>query len=141
MPLGIDLVEILIDPLNAGTRSPSDLYHIVVKRSGMDLAEKGIQFDPPVGRREPWPVDIDLATNAAPGHWSAELRIPLSAFDPVTTEPTTWGFNITRYDAGRQEFSTWSGATGNAYDPLSLGNLHLPSIRGQETRAGQFDSR
>ena len=141
IPVGEELVEILIDPLNAGTRSPSDLYHIVVKRSGMDLAEKGIQFDPPVGRREPWPVDIDLATNASSGRWTAELRIPLSAFDPATAEQTTWGFNITRYDAGSREFSTWSGAARNAYDPLSLGNLHLPSIRDHKTRTRQFDSR
>ena len=126
IPISEELVEILIDPLNAGTRSPSDLYHIVVKRSGTDLAEKGIQFDPPVGKRGPWPVDIEVATGTAPDRWMAELRVPLSAFGPVAPEQTIWGFNITRWDAVNEEFSTWSGATRNAYDPLSLGNLYLP---------------
>jgi hypothetical protein len=126
IPMDEELIEILIDPLNAGTRSPTDLYHIVVKRSGMDQTEKGIALDPPVGRREPWPVDLELATSTAPDRWTAELRIPLSAFAPAPAEHTTWGLNITRYDVSNQEFSTWSGATGNAYDPLSLGNMYLP---------------
>ncbi len=88
--------------------------------------EKGIAFEPPCGPREPWPVDIDVATGLSSGRWTVELRIPLDAFDLGATEHTTWGFNVTRYDASRQEFSTWSGASGNAYDPLSLGNLYLP---------------
>ncbi len=125
IPVGEELIEVLIDPLNTGTRSPTDLYHIVVKPSGTYLTEKGIRFDPPCGRRVPWPADIDVATRIYPDRWTVELRIPLAAFDAVA-EHTFWGFNITRYDALRQEFSTWSGARGNAYDPLSLGNLYLP---------------
>ncbi len=121
-----DLVEVLIDPLNGGTRSPSDLYHIVVKRSGADLTEKGIGFDPPCGFRSPWEVDIKVATATASQRWIVELRIPLEAVSPERHDQTVWGFNVTRWDASRQEFSTWSGAVGNAYDPLSLGNLFLP---------------
>jgi len=121
-----DLIEVLIDPLNGGTRSPGDLYHIVVKRSGTDLTEKGIGFDPPCGPREPWAVDIEVATAASAQRWTAELRIPLRAIISEGYDQTVWGFNLTRWDAARQEFSTWSGAAGNAYDPLSLGNLFLP---------------
>ena len=126
IPLGDELVELLIDPLNTGTRSPADLYHMVVKPSGTYFLEKGIAFEPPCGPREPWPADIDVATGLAADRWTAELRIPLDAFNLGATEHTIWGLNVTRYDASRQEFSTWSGASGNAYDPISLGNLYLP---------------
>ncbi|UCC32274.1 MAG: hypothetical protein JSU86_08315, partial [Phycisphaerales bacterium] len=125
VPVGDEMIEVLIDPLNTGTRSPTDLYHIVVKPSGTYVMEKGIRFEPPCGRRALWPADIDVATRIYPDRWTVELRIPLAAFGAVA-EHTFWGFNITRYDASRQEFSTWSGACGNAYDPLSLGNLYLP---------------
>ena len=121
-----DLVEVLIDPLNGGTRSPGDLYHIVVKRSGTDLTEKGIGFDPPCGLRQPWAVDIEVATAESSQRWTAELRVPLRDISPEGHEHTVWGFNLTRWDAARQEYSTWSGAVGNAYDPISLGNLFLP---------------
>ena len=118
--------EILIDPLNSGTRSPTDLYHIAVKPSGTYLLEKGMAFDPPCGRREPWPAGVEIATAVLPGRWMAEMRVPLAAFGNVPSQHIVWGFNVTRLDAARQAFSTWSGARGNAYDPLSLGNLYLP---------------
>ena len=76
--------------------------------------------------RAPWAVDIEVATAATPQRWTAELRIPLKAVSAEGHDHAIWGFNITRWDAARQEFSTWSGAVGNAYDPLSLGNLYLP---------------
>ena len=126
IPVGDELIEVLIDPLNTGTRSAADLYHIAVKPSGTYLAEKGIRFDPPCGAHKPWPADIDVATRVLPDRWTVELRIPLASFEQGAAEHTTWGFNLTRYDASRQEFSTWSGASGNAYDPLSLGNVYLP---------------
>ena len=126
IPVGEELVEILIDPLNAGTRTPGDLYHIVVKPSGSYLVERGIRFDPPCGFRSPWPTDIVVSARAVDDRWTVEIRIPLESFGVVSTEHAIWGFNVTRYDASAQEFSTWSGAWGNAYDPLSLGNLYLP---------------
>ncbi len=121
-----DLIELLIDPLNGGSRSPGDLFHIVVKRSGAALVEKGIGFDPPCAPRSAWPADIDVATRVAPDRWTAELRIPLAAFGRGVPVGEIWGFNLTRLDALNREFSTWSGAMGNAYDPLSLGNLIFP---------------
>ena len=54
------------------------------------------------------------------------MRIPFEAFNEDGVGHAIWGFNVTRFDAARQSFSTWSGARGNAYDPLSLGNLYLP---------------
>ena len=126
VPVADELVEVLLDPLNSGTRSPSDLYHIAIKPSGAYLTERGIRFDPPCGRHGPWPVAIEIGTTILNDRWIAELRIPLAAFDVAATDHTIWGFGLTRYDALRQEFSTWAGATGNAYDPLSLGNLYWP---------------
>jgi hypothetical protein len=122
-----DLAEILIDPLNGGTRTPTDLYHIVVKRSGVYLFERGINTWPPLGPRRQWQADIDVASREQPTRWTVELRIPIAS---LTGSPARrgeiWGFNVTHYNAADQEFSTWSGAVGNAYDPLSLGNLLLP---------------
>jgi hypothetical protein len=126
VPMGEELVELLIDPHAIGTRSPSDLYHIVIKRSGADLAEKGIAFQPPCGRREPWPVDLAVSVRSESGRWMAELRIPIAAFGEHAGSRPVWGFNVTRFDAANEEFSTWSGATGNAYDPYALGNLWMP---------------
>ncbi|MCH7595570.1 MAG: DUF4091 domain-containing protein [Planctomycetes bacterium] len=126
VPVGEELIEILIDPKNLSTRSPGDLFHIVVKRSGADLAETGIAFDPPCGPRSAWPVDLDVATRIQADGWTAEIKIPLDALSFGPHRHTMWGFNITRVDAAHQEFSTWSGALGNAYQPLSLGNLYLP---------------
>ena len=128
VPVGDERIEVLIDPLNAGTRSPSDLFYITVKPSGAATWGKGIASDPPCGRHEPWPVDLKVATRSMHNRWTVELRIPLSAFGPAAFDNAIWGFNITRWDAARQEFSTWSGAQGNAYDPLSLGNLAFPVI-------------
>jgi hypothetical protein len=126
IPRGGDLVELLFDPLNLGTRSPADLYHIVLQRSGSDFAEKGIGLDPPVGGRQIWPADLDVAIRRGPDQWVAEVKIPLAAFPGGRPRGEIWGFNITRFDAADEEFSTWSGAVGNAYDPMSLGNLYLP---------------
>ncbi|MCH9033604.1 MAG: hypothetical protein IID42_03770 [Planctomycetes bacterium] len=126
IPVGEELIELLIDPHNAGSRSPEDLFHIVVKRSGIDVTEMGIRFDPPCGRSQPWPVDIEIATRVTPDRWSVEMRIPLSAFGLGGMWPTIWGFNITRFDLEAKEFSTWAAAVRNAYDPASLGNLYIP---------------
>ena len=98
---------------------------------GFDIArvndwDCGRNGDPPCGPRTPWAVDIEVATAASAQRWTAEIRVPLKDMSPDGHEHTVWGFNLTRWDASRQEFSTWSGAVGNAYDPLSLGNLFLP---------------
>lgn len=122
-----DLVEILLDPVNGGTRSPNDLYHIVIKRSGVAQSERGITTQPPLGPRRPWVAELEIASRDGANRWTAELRIPLASFGksgPVQGE--IWGFNVTHYDAAGQEFSNWAGAVGNAYDPLSLGNMLLP---------------
>lgn len=125
IPVGEELVEILIDPSNTGTRSTSDLFHVVIKPSGW-LCERGIDTDPPTGARTPWAADVRVAVQIHPDRWVAEVRVPLEAFGPHPAGGPIWGINLTRFDLGHQEFSNWSGAAHNVYDPLALGNLALP---------------
>ncbi|MFQ5490016.1 MAG: hypothetical protein ACE5GE_04775 [Phycisphaerae bacterium] len=125
IPQGDELVEILLVPGNTGSRSPADLYHLVIKPYGW-YAERGMGTDPPVGPRHPWQADIHTAVQVQDGRWVVEARIPLEAFDGAVTSRTVWGLNITRYDLATDEFSNWSGATRNVYDPLAAGNLALP---------------
>lgn len=127
IPSQENLIELLIDPLSMASRSPADLYHLVIKQSGGQISERGIQLVPPVGRRLPWNIDWEVASRTSGKQWVVELRIPLSAFGEVPRKGQVWGWNLTRFDATRQEFSTWSGAVRNAYDPLNLGNLYFPA--------------
>ncbi|RME37969.1 MAG: DUF4091 domain-containing protein [Planctomycetota bacterium] len=126
VPRGGDLVEILLDPLNAGTRSPGDLFHLTVKPSGAYRMERGLRTDPPCGPWEPWPADVQVAARVAADRWTVEIRIPFSSFGDVARTHTIWGMNVTRFEESSLRFTTWSGTRGNAYDPLALGNLYLP---------------
>lgn len=125
IPVGGDCVELLIDPGNTGSRSPCDLIRIAVGPFGM-LAERGVRTDPPLCETSYFAADIQHAVRVRSDAWTAEISIPLEAFDPQYRSGTTWAINITRFDAATQEYSTWSGVTGNAYDPLSMGNMTLP---------------
>lgn len=126
IPMGEELVEILIDPLNSGARTPEGLFYIAIKPSGAAVSSIGLRHDPPCGDTRPWAADIDVATDVSSDRWTAEVRIPLAAFGSVPTQRTFWGLNITRFDLSAQEYSNWSGAAPNPFDPLSLGNLYLP---------------
>ncbi len=123
IPTGGDLVEVLIDPLNGVTRTPSDLYHIAIKPSGTVLTEKGISLKPACGTHEPWPVQLRYAVKANPDGYNVEMAIPIRSLAQGKRGVATWGINFCRYDAVHQEYATWSGAVGNSYDPLSLGTL------------------
>jgi hypothetical protein len=74
-------------------------------------------------------ADVRVGARASSDRWTVEVRIPWRRVvgDDVAVDESVWGFNVTRFDAANQEFSTWSGARGNAYDPLSLGNLYIPA--------------
>lgn len=124
IPVGEELVEVLIDPDASATHSPGDLYHVVVKLAGATW-ERGIGTYPPTGRRRVWPADIRHATRWHGDHWEAEVAIPFAAFGRPAPENEVWGVNFTRFDVFRQEYSNWSGAVSNVYDPMALGNLGL----------------
>jgi hypothetical protein len=124
VPVGEELVEILLDPLATGTRSTGDLYHLVIKLSGATW-ERGIGTFPPTGPRRVWAADIRQAVRWYGDRWEAEVQVPLSAFEQAARRNPFWAVNFTRFDAAHQEYATWSGAVGNVYDPLSLGNLGM----------------
>ncbi len=125
VPVGEEMIEVLIAPDNTGTRSPADFYHVVLKPHG-SFWERGIGTDPPVGARSPWAANIRTAVQIQPDKWVAEVCIPLDAFGGANTSRTVWGLNFTRFDLSGQEFANWSGATRNVYDPLAAGNLAWP---------------
>ena len=124
IPLGQELVEIVLDPSGAGTHSTSDLYHVAIQPAGT-LWERGVGTDPPTGKHGVWAAGIQHAARATPNRWVAEVRIPRAACG-ADASGQIWGVNFSRVDGTRQEYSSWSGATGNIYDPASLGNLALP---------------
>jgi hypothetical protein len=125
MPVGEDLVEILLDPTNAGVQS-DDLYHVVIKSTGVALFEKGVGIEPPIGASGPWPGALpQYAVARTEDGWSAEVAIPLATFGP-TANARVWGLNVTRLEPQRGEYSDWAAAPRYCYDPRTLGNLVWP---------------
>ncbi len=123
-PVEGELIEVLIDPTNAGTHDPADLFHVVVKRSGVAVFERGVGLSP--GGGEVWAADIRYAVRDADDAWVVELAIPRDAIEADERGPVMRGLNFTRFEQATQTYTTWSGALRNAYDPASLGNLLIP---------------
>jgi len=145
VPWGQDVVEIILNPRNTHDGTPADLYLLQIKPSGALLAFAGCPTDPPLAPAQPWTsgaraavklpgaadaarADVGTAARgAAAGQdvWTLEVSVPLDALGPAARQQRVWGFNITRLDARRGEYSSWSGARGLAYLPQSTGNLVL----------------
>ncbi len=90
------------------------------------MTASGPRTWPPIARSRPWPVETLAAVRITRGQsWTLELAIPLAALGPAA-EPRILGCNVTRLDAARGEYSSWSAARGTAYSPARLGNLLLP---------------
>ncbi len=122
-PTGEDLLEVILDP-TGGALSPGDLYHIVLKANGAVVTEKGFPCLATVAPRSDWPVRVEARVDdrGESNAWTAEMRIPLSAFE----EPAAvWGLNVGRYQARLGEYSSWSGAPRHLYSPSSLGNMRF----------------
>jgi hypothetical protein len=125
VPVGDDLVEILIDPTNQATQSDA-LYHVVLKSSGLAVFERGIEMTPSIGRHSPWPVPPPRhAVARTEFGWSAEIALPLDTFGPPSAT-RVWGLNIARLEPQRGEYSDWARAPRYCYDPRTLGNLIWP---------------
>ncbi|RMF73921.1 MAG: hypothetical protein D6744_15100 [Planctomycetota bacterium] len=124
-PWGQDLVEILLSPDNNLSPAADDLYVLQVKPSGLLLARRGALTDPPMSRSEVWDARATVAVKLYADAWTVELAIPFAAFGPDALAGRVWGLNITRLDAHRGEYSSWSGARGHCYAPRRLGNLLL----------------
>ena len=76
-----------------------------------------------MGTSEAWPSGARVAVRVERDAWVVELAVPLDALGPQARHNPLWGFNVTRLDARRGEYSSWSGARGQCYLPQSLGNL------------------
>jgi hypothetical protein len=125
IPWGQDVVEILLDPHNAHHGTGEDIYCLQIKPSGLLAARKGCLTDPPMGPSEPWQSAARVAVSVQPEAWIIEIGIPLASLDRAAQRNQIWGCNITRLDARRGEYSSWSGARGYTYAPHLLGNLAL----------------
>jgi hypothetical protein len=123
MPWGEDVVEILIDPRGVASGTSSDLYCLQIKPSGLLVTRKGCRTEPPMGTSEAWPCGARAAVSVQRDDWVVELAVPLAAFGNEARRNRMWGFNLTRMDASRGEYSSWSGVHGACYSPAGLGNL------------------
>lgn len=126
MPVGEDLVEIIIDPTNAAAQS-EDLFHIVLKSTGNPIFERGIGTTPPIGRVRPWPqAPPECCVVRTANGWTAELAIPLATFGEEAAANRVWGINLARREPIQGEYSDWARTPRYCYDPRSLGNLVWP---------------
>jgi hypothetical protein len=123
LPVGEDLVEILLDP-GADATSPGELIHIAIKANGVIVQERGIRTDPPIGPAEPTSLDITAAIGREDNAWIVEMKIPRASFGADGARPF-WGVNFTRVSPQDNQASSWSGATRNFYDPRSLGTMFV----------------
>ncbi|GMU36605.1 MAG: DUF4091 domain-containing protein [Phycisphaerae bacterium] len=126
VPRGGDLIELVFDPARTGSCAPDDLFHVVLMRSGGQVAERGVNLGVACGSWRPWAIELEWSSVEHETGWTVEVRIPRAVLAAAGAAPRVLGFNITRLDAERDEFSTWSAVRGNAYDPTRLGNLILP---------------
>ena len=125
IPWGQDLIEIVIDPFNTPQGSAENCHCLQIKPSGLLLARRGCLTDPPMNPSEPWQSDAAVAVKTSANAWVVEVSIPLASLGEAAQTSYIWGCNVTRLDARRGEYSSWSGARGHAYAPQRLGNLVL----------------
>jgi hypothetical protein len=123
IPWGQDVVEVLMDPRPTTEGTSSDLYCLQIKPSGLLVARKGCRTEPPMGSSQVWQSGARVSVSLDPDAWVLELAVPVDSFGPQARRNPYWGLNVTRLDARRGEYSSWSGARGHCYAPSALGNL------------------
>ncbi len=126
LPADDDLLEILIDPTNAGTGQPMDVYHIVIRPTGATLVERGVNTETGWGTRRYWPAEVRVAPARQSRAWTVEVSIPLNAFEPAERNNKRWAINFARFQPRVGEYSSWSGARRYFYNTRSFGNLQWP---------------
>jgi hypothetical protein len=125
IPWGQDLVELLLDPHNTQEGTGSAIYCLQIKPSGLLVARKGCLTDPPLNESELWQSGARVAVRVEEDAWIVEAAVPIASLGDAALRNRIWGCNITRLDARRGEYSSWSGAAGYTYAPHLLGNLVL----------------
>jgi hypothetical protein len=128
LPADDDLLEILIDPTDAGTGQAIDVYHVVVRPTGAAFSERGVKTDCGWGSSRYWPADVRVATSRQPEQrrWTAEVSLSLAAFGQAVREQKRWALNLARYESRLGEYSSWSGARRYLYNTRSFGNMKWP---------------
>jgi hypothetical protein len=124
-PWGEDLIELLLAPSNQAAASAAGIYCLQIKPSGLLVARRGPLTDPPMCESQPWEAEARVAVHQGREEWTVELAIPLQALGREAAGQRVWGMNVTRLDARRGEYSSWSGASGYAYATQLLGSLVL----------------
>ncbi len=125
IPWGQDVVELLLDPHNTRGGTAANIYCLQVKPSGLLVARKGCLTEPPLAAAEVWESGARVAVSRQRDGWTVELALPLKSLGRGALRNAIWGCNITRLDARRGEYSSWSAARGYTYAPELLGNLIL----------------
>lgn len=125
IPWGQDVVEILLSPSDEPRGASGDIYCLQIKPSGLLISRKGCLTDPPIGPSEDWRSGAQVATHIGEDAWTVEVALPLASLGKPALQYRIWGLNVTRLDAARGEYSSWSGARGHCYSPATLGNLIL----------------
>ena len=123
IPWGQDVIEVLLDPRGTTGGTSADLYCLQIKPTGLLMSRKGCRTDPPMGLSRDWLSGARIAVSVQRDAWAVELAVPRASFGAEAQRQHLWGLNVTRLDARRGEYSSWSGARGQCYLPQSLGNL------------------
>lgn len=125
IPWGQDLVEIILDAASPPAATAAELFVLQIKPNGFVVGRRGALTDPPLAASTPWESGAKVAVSTRGDAWIVEAAIPLASLGPAAARAPIWGINVTRLDAARGEYSSWSGARGHAYAPETLGNLIL----------------
>jgi len=123
IPWGQDVVEILLRPDGQVEGTGGDVYCLQIKPSGLLIAREGCRTEPPMNPSREWRCGARVAVQVTREAWVVEMALPLASLGEGAAGETIWGCNVTRLDARRGEYSSWSGAQGHCYSPQRLGNL------------------
>lgn len=123
-PWGQDVVEVILAPdPTAADEDFAQLYVLQVKPNGLLVARRGPRTDPPICESEAWASGAVVMVRRGGDRYTVELSVPLGEFGEIARGQQVWGANVTRLDARRGEYSSWSAARGYCYSPRALGSL------------------
>lgn len=127
VPWGQDVVELILSPQNELHGDGGRLLVLQIKPNAVFSARRGALTVPPMNASEDWPTRPRIAVDLGGEAWTVEVAVPLSSLGDEAARSVVLGCNVTRLDARRGEYSSWSGASGCTYSPALLGNLIRPT--------------
>ncbi|MEP0845379.1 MAG: hypothetical protein HRF50_01000 [Phycisphaerae bacterium] len=126
-PWGQDVVELIISPQNELHGDGGRLLVLQIKPNAVFSARRGALTIPPMNASEDWPTRPRIAVDLGAEAWTVEVAVPIASLGEEAARSVVLGCNVTRLDARRGEYSSWSGASGYIYSPAQLGNLIRPA--------------